>query len=283
MRSLSGFYNVKTDEEVIMCKARGAFRNKSESPVVGDRVVLSTNNESAIVDEILPRKNIFVRPPLANIDILFFVVSTCEPQINYNVTDKLIAIAESIGIEPVIVITKGDIASSQEVSAVYKKAGFKVIEADYENFDKEQFFSIFKGKISAFCGNSGVGKSNLLNNLLPDLCLETGETSKKLGRGRHTTRAVELFEIGGGYVADTPGFSTVVVSKYKKIPKEQLQMCFREFENYIGKCKFSVCSHTNEPGCAVIQALEEGKIEKTRYNSYCGMYEEALKYKDWEK
>jgi len=283
LKAISGFYWVKTDRGIIRCKPRGVFRKDKIFPVVGDLVKCSVDDSSGTILEIYTRKNYFVRPPLANLEQLFFVISACSPSPNFFVTDQLIAIAEHQHIVPILVVTKGDIAPYDFISNYYKKAGYKVFctnEMDEERV--KAFLNLLHGKTSAVCGNTGVGKSTFLNTLFPSLLLDAGETSEKLGRGRHTTRIVELFEVGGGYFADTPGFSTVVMDRYGNILKEKLQECFIEFRPYIGKCKFNGCSHRTEPGCAVIQAVKEGIITEERYNSYVKLYNMANQHKSWK-
>jgi ribosome biogenesis GTPase len=197
--------------------------------------------------------------------------------------DKFIAIAEYKKIEPVIVITKTDLADCENIMSIYSKIGIKVIAVDYSDKSTiESVKELLKGKISAFTGNSGAGKSTLLNAIDENLAIPTGEISEKLGRGRHTTRHAELYKIGGGYIADTPGFSTFETNKYDIIFKEDLAACFREFAEYSDDCKFKDCSHTCEKGCAVIAAKNDGEISESRHSSYCEMYEEAKKIKEWE-
>lgn len=285
LKSTGGFYYVEVADVVYECKARGIFRKKNNSPRVGDRVKITVPEDGyCSIDEIFPRKNSLKRPPLANIDLLVIVVSTVEPSPNYLVIDKMTAAAVDNDIEPVIVVSKSDLKPSDELVAVYKKAGIKVFSYSSESpEDAEKIKELLKGKISAFTGNSGVGKSTLLNILYPSLELETGEISEKLGRGRHTTRTVELFKIDGGYVADTPGFSTVDLERYNMIDKENIMFCFPEFKEYLTTCQFTSCSHTCEKGCAIIKAVKEGKISESRHNSYISMYNEVKEIKQWQK
>lgn len=284
IKALSGFYYVKTDNGLIECKARGAFRNKNNSPLVGDNVNISIlENNRGVIDEIMPRLNCLIRPPVANIDRLFIVVSTISPLPNTFVIDKMIVSAEDKGIEPIIVINKSDLSSADEIAEIYKKSGFKVFVVSATNNEGvEQLYPLFKDKLSVFCGNSGVGKSSLLNAIDSRFDISTADISEKLGRGRHTTRHIELYESHGGYIADTPGFSSIDMEKTAVIKKENLQFCFREFKDYIGECKFTSCSHTKEKGCAILTAVEEGKIPLSRIESYRKLYEESSKYKDWE-
>ncbi len=278
----SGLYDVESFDgaEIIKCKPRGVFRKMELIPCVGDRVNITNDN---VIAEILPRKNFIVRPPLANLDTLFFVVSSCQPAPNYMLLDKFIAVACYKGIKPVIILTKLDLESADEVMQTYQKTDIKVICADYNDTNtKNIIISLMEGRICAFTGNSGVGKSTLLN-FLGDFYIETNEISKKLGRGRHTTRNVSLFKMqNGGYVADTPGFSTFDTNRYDIIKKGELASCFTEFEKFTEKCKFRDCSHTSEIGCAVIDAVKNGDVSKSRHNSYCAMYNEAKQIKDWQ-
>lgn len=285
IKGIGGFYYVKCDGEVYECKARGNFRKQKISPLVGDNVEFNVfeNSENAI-ENILPRKNELIRPPLANLDTLFIVSSLTDPKVNTEIIDNLIAICEYKKIEPVIVFTKTDLDDSGEYyKNMYTNAGFKVILCDNNTGSgSQEIKELLKGKSSAFTGNTGVGKSSLLNNIFPNLKLKTGETSKKLGRGKHTTRQCELFDTDGGYVADTPGFSSLDFQKCERILKDDLPYCFREFVEYLPYCKFSTCSHTSDKGCAVLKAVEDGKISESRHNSYVSMYEEVKNYKEWE-
>lgn len=286
MKGIGGFYYVETADGVFECKARGIFRKKKITPLVGDYVSITVNeNAENTIDEISERKNSLVRPPLANLDQLFVVSSVIEPKFNVSVVDRIVAIAEYKNIEPVIVITKIDLDSSYEkYYDIYTNAGFKVILCDnIKGAGAEQIRSLLKDKTSAFTGNTGVGKSSLLNAIDAGLSLETGETSRKLGRGRHTTRHCELYRVAGGYVADTPGFSSLDFEKGEKIMKEDLPYCFREFLPYLEKCKFqNNCSHINDKGCAVVQAVKNGKISADRHNSYTELYNEVKDIKEWE-
>lgn len=279
-KALSGFYYVKTDGgEYLECKAKGIFRKERKSPLVGDRVAV----ENGVVSEIFPRKNEILRPPVANLDLAVMVVSAVQPQPNTLILDQLIAICESKKIEPVLVFTKGDLEDCSELQKVYREAGFQVFTSVPGQKDYEELLEVLAGKSSVFIGNSGAGKSTLMNALIPSLELATAAISEKLGRGRHTTRHVEMYELpGGGLVADSPGFSTMEIDKYGRIPKEELAGCFREFAPYMGKCQFPDCSHRVEKGCAVLGALQRGEIADSRHQSYCAMYEEAMLVKDWQ-
>ena len=285
IKAISGFYYVESAGRVYECKARGIFRKRGISPAVGDRAEISlTDEDKAQVENILPRKNYLVRPPLANLDRLFIVSSAAQPSPNTFVIDKICAVAVSKDIEPVLVFTKTDLESAQELAEIYTRSGFRAFTCSTEdNSGKDEILSLLSGKISAFTGNTGVGKSTLLNSLIPGLSIETGGISKKLGRGRHTTRSSELYHVGGGYVADTPGFSTVDIERYEIIRKDGLAECFPDFEQYRNDCQFTGCSHVCEKGCAVIAAVAEGKIMPTRHKSYVRMYEEVRDIPDWKK
>lgn len=280
-----GFYYVEAAECTYECKARGVFRKKGCTPLVGDRVVIDVPQGDGYcsVLSIEERKNSLIRPALANLDVLVIVSSVVEPTLNTYIIDKMISAAVDKNIEPVLVISKTDLMSCDEYVEIYKKAGIKTVA--YSSVTGEgvnEIKEILSNKISAFSGNSGVGKSTLLNALFPHLELATGEISDKLGRGRHTTRTVELFKCYGGYVADTPGFSTVDLDRYELIRKENLQFCFPEFADYIGQCKFTSCAHVCEKGCAVIDAVNRGEISSSRHDSYRRMYNEVKDIKDWQ-
>ena len=280
VKCLGGLYTVESPNGILECKARGVFRARGISPAVGDSVTVS----GGVITEIGERRNFIIRPPLANLDQILFVVSTVSPAPNFLILDKFIAIAEYKGIEPVVVITKTDLGDGSAVREVYDAIGIRTAEVDYSDEESVQRVrELLSGRISAFTGNSGAGKSTLLNAVDPSLELATGEISRKLGRGRHTTRHAELYKLaGGGYIADTPGFSTFETNRYDVIRKEELAGCFREFAEFTDNCRFRDCSHTCEKGCAVVEAVAAGKIPKIRHESYCIMYEEAKQLKEWE-
>ena len=281
-KGIGGFYYVRTEDGIVECKARGIFRKSGIKPVAGDNVVLSP--DGSMIDEILPRKNVFIRPPVANLDVLFIVASTTQPVPSTLVLDELAAAAVYKEVQPVLVVTKADLAAADMLKQAYATSKIPLIQLHYETGEGlEEIRGYIRGHLCAFCGNSGVGKSTLLNALAPELNRETGQISQKLGRGRHTTREVEIFEICGGRLADTPGFASLEAQKLCRIPKEDLQHTFPEFEPYFGQCRFTGCSHRSETGCAVRAAVEEGKISKTRYASYLAMYEEASQRKEWER
>lgn len=280
IKSIGGLYTVKSFDSIIECKARGIFRKDNISPVVGDTVEISND----VISKILPRKNFIVRPPLANLDTMVFVISTTKPSPNVTMLDKFIAVCEYKNINPVIALTKIDLADYNNILNIYNTIGIKTFTIDYSN--KQSYMDLkeyLANKISAFTGNSGAGKSTLLNAIDTSLNIPTGDISQKLGRGRHTTRHSELYQLdNGGLIADTPGFSTFETNKYDIIKKENLASCFREFSPYVNNCRFNDCSHTKEKGCAVIQAVKDGIIPKSRHSSYCEMFENAKLLKDWE-
>lgn len=284
MKSIGGFYYVRCDSKEYECKARGSFRKSGNSPVVGDKVVISVPEEGfASIEEIKPRINKLKRPALANIDTLVIVCSTVDPEPNFTVIDKMTAAAVNNNMIPAIVVSKNDLKSGERIAEIYRNSEFPVFLCSPDDTeDLNRLKAFLKGKVSAFTGNSGVGKSTLINRIFPELELQTGQISRKLGRGKHTTRVVELFEIDGCFVADTPGFSTVDLQRYEMIDKTQLQYCFPEFEKYLGECQFTSCSHTCEKGCRILQAVKDGEIEPSRHKSYVAMYNEVKDIKEWE-
>ena len=283
IKGIGGFYYVQTEQGILECKAKGIFRKKKITPLAGDRVNLETENGGNVIAEILPRKNFMIRPPIANLDVLFIVSSTTQPTPSTLIIDKMSAIAVDKGIQPILVITKADLGNAAQLQEAYRQAGIPVICIDYESGQGiEEVRAQIKGHLCAFCGNSGVGKSTLLNAVVPGLAQQTSEISQKLGRGKHTTREVTIFEACGGLIADTPGFASLDTLKACYIPPENLEFAFPEFKPYFGQCKFTGCSHRSETGCAVRAALEEGKLSPSRYQSYLTMYEEAQQVNEWE-
>ena len=263
VKATGGFYYVQADGALHECRARGLFRKEGVSPLVGDRVELEPTGEaSGYVTAILPRKNALVRPPLANVDTFVIVASVSDPAPNALVIDKLMAIACHKEIRPMLVITKSDLGGPDALEEIYRTVGIPVFAVSRQSDEGlEEIRAALSHGISAFSGNTGVGKSSLLNRIDGRLSIATGETSRKLGRGRHTTRHVELYPIGeDGWIADTPGFSAVDLERYEIIRKEELAGCFPEFAEFSGNCRFTGCSHTVEKGCAVLEALREGKI-----------------------
>ncbi len=277
-------YAEELGEQPVKCTARGIFRLDGISPSAGDNVRIELeDNSEPIIAEIYERKNYLVRPPLANLDGIVFVNSSTQPAPNRFVLDKLVAIADSKGIEPLIVFTKVDLKEVGDIMEVYSGIGIEVcLVNNMTGEGAERVMQFISGRRTAFIGNSGVGKSSLLNVLFPELQLDTAHISKKLGRGRHTTRQVEMYRLAGGFVADTPGFSTVDTERYCRIAKGELDNAFREFAEHAAECRFADCAHIKEKGCAVREAVKAGKIPKSRYDSYLRMYEEASKINDWE-
>lgn len=284
LKAISGFYYVKSGDTITECKARGIFKNDGTTVLPGDIAEFTElPGNKGCIERILPRKNSLSRPPIANIDKMFIVSSYSIPNPNYLIIDTLTAICEHNGIEPVLVFNKSDMGNFDEYVSCYNKVGYKVIVTSAQNGDGiDALKKEICGCVSVFTGNSGVGKSSLLNLILPGANLKTGEVSKKLGRGRHTTRHIELFPCSDGYVADTPGFSDIEANKNDISFKENLPYCFKEFENFLPNCKFTGCSHTVEKGCAVINAVSDGEIPKTRLESYKLIYNSLKDIKQWQ-
>lgn len=280
IRSIRGLYTVVSPDGISEYPARGILRKRGEEPYVGDHVRI----EDGAVAEIYPRKNEIIRPPLANIDQLCFVVSTCEPKPDVRMLDKFIAVSAYKGIQPLVLLTKVDLAAYDWLYELYRGIDLPILAVDYrrpETLDAVR--EALRGKVNALTGNSGAGKSTLLNALDSSLHIPTSGISTKLGRGRHTTRHASLYPLAeGGYIADTPGFSTFDTMRYAVIRKEELAGCFAEFAPYADKCRFHDCAHVCEKGCAVLEAVHAGKIPRSRHESYCAMYEEAKQIKEWE-
>lgn len=314
MQGVGGLYSVRIlcasdgDSDGIVgkifpCRARGSFRHNNISPLPGDTVLLvptdTTDNNvqgyekaAFVIDEICPRKNSLIRPPMANLDYLFITMAAACPEPVLTTVDKLICIAEFNKIEPIVVITKCELAPdyARELKEIYEKSGFTVFcLSAVENIEVEPIDSFIKEnlneKIAAFAGASGIGKSTLLNRLFPDLSLSTSEISYKIQRGKHTTRKVELYGLSNslncGYIADTPGFSMLDFERFDFFDKEDLPLTMREFSQYIGKCKYTKCSHTKEDGCAIVEALKRGDIAKSRHESFCELYSVLKAKKKW--
>ena len=284
IRSLSGFYEVQTAEGMVTCRARGSLRRTGETPLTGDLVEISVEKGKGMVEKILPRRNQFVRPAVSNVDALVVFAANVNPVTEPFLIDRVAAIAGDQEVEVILCINKCDLDPAENLVRIYRHAGFQVICASAETgAGVEELRDLIRGKLVAFTGNSGVGKSSILNRLCPELNLPVGEVSEKLGRGRHTTRHVELYHLGEDtYVADTPGFSSFDTDQMDVMLKENLQYAFPDFGPYIGKCQFHDCSHRKEPGCAVTAALAEGEIEESRYDSYLKLYEKASQIKLWE-
>lgn len=285
IKGIGGFYYVETAEGVCECKARGAFRKKRITPLAGDNVKITVREDKEnTVDEIGERKNFLVRPPVANIDTLIIISSVKEPVPSLLVIDKLTAIAVDKGIKPCVVFSKSDLGDTSEYEEIYKKAGIPVASVCNKTGQGVELVKEMIGEgITVFTGNTGVGKSSLLNAIDSRFSLATGEISDKLGRGRHTTREATLYHVGKGLVADTPGFSSLDIQETSDvILKENLPFCFPEFEEYLGRCKFSTCSHTVEKGCLILEAIKDGVISSKRHESYVAMYNDAKNLKEWE-
>ena len=316
IRGVGGLYEVLLDVgetplsgQYAASRAKGQFRHEGLSPLVGDRVrvsfddaILRREGESllapadgggVVIEEILPRKNALIRPPMANLDYLFITLAAAHPAPVPETVDKLISIAEHNGIEPVPVIGKCDIdpEAAQALATLYRGAGFSVFclsatrgEGDIEAL-RAFITDNLRGKTAAFAGASGVGKSTLMNRLFPSLSLATGEISRRIERGRHTTRRVELYPLPevGGFVADTPGFSMLDFVRFDFFSRDELFSTMREFAPYLGECRYKKCTHTREQDCAVLEAVRRGEIAPSRHSSYVAMYD-ALKNKhDWSK
>ena len=285
VKALSGFYYVDTGEErPVPCRGRGKLRHQKTTPLVGDRVEISTLDDgTGMVDAILPRKNQFRRPMVANIDQMVIIASGALPVTDPFLIDRMAALAEWKGCEVLLCFNKSDLDRAEELTALYRAAGYPTLQVSAESGEGiQELAAAIAGKVSAFTGNSGVGKSSILNALQPGFGLQVGEVSEKLGRGRHTTRHVELFPVAGGLVADTPGFSSFDAEQTEMIPKDELASAFREFRPYINLCRFQGCAHVKEKGCAVREAVSEGIIAPNRHRSYIRLYEQAREIPDWE-
>ena len=284
LRSLSGFYDVQLPEGMITCRGRGVLRKKGDTPLTGDMVEITVENGKGMIERILPRTNRFIRPAVANVDALVVFAANVNPVTEPFLIDRVAAIAGDQEVPVYICINKCDLDPALDLVKIYEQAGFSVIRASAETGEGvEQLRSLISGKLTAFTGNTGVGKSSMLNALCPELELATGEVSEKLGRGRHTTRHVELYCLDSEtYVADTPGFSSFDTEQMDVLLKENLQYTFPDFAPYLGQCQFHDCSHRKEPGCAVRCAVENGTVGKTRYDSYLRLYEKAEQIKLWE-
>lgn len=284
LRSISGFYDVITDSGRVTCRARGHLRKDAQTPLTGDFVEITVEGGKGMIEKILPRRNRFVRPAVANVDGLVIFATNVNPVTEPFLIDRVAAIAGDQDVPVYVCVNKCDLDPAVDLVRIYRNAGFPVLCTSAETGEgMQELRELLSGKLMAFTGNTGVGKSSVLNALCPELALPTGEVSEKLGRGRHTTRHVELYCIGGNtYVADTPGFASFDTEQMDVILKENLQYAFPDFKPYIGKCQFHDCSHRKEPGCAILQALAEGEIEKTRHESYLRLYEKSSQIKTWE-
>ena len=284
VRSISGFYDVQTGDGVVTCRARGILRRTDSSPLTGDLAEITVEKGKGMVEKLLPRKNSFIRPAVANVDALVVFAANVNPVTEPFLIDRVAAIAGDQGVPVYLCVNKCDLDPAVDLVRIYEHAGFPVICTSAETGEGvEQLRQLLKGKLTAFTGNSGVGKSSILNRLCPELGLATGEVSEKLGRGRHTTRHVELYALDEEtFVADTPGFSSFDTDQMDVILKENLQYAFPDFGDFLGKCRFDDCTHRKEPDCAVRAAVEDGRIERSRYDSYLKLYEKASQVNLWE-
>lgn len=284
IKALSGFYYVQTENGVVECRARGRFRKEHLTPLVGDLVNVSVQNGKGTIEQLLPRRNSFIRPAVANIDLLVVLASCAVPQTEPFLIDRITAIAERQSVPCLILVNKNDLQSARPLCEIYEKAGIDVLATSAETGEgMAELRERIRGKLCAFTGNSGVGKTSILNSLCPSLTLPVGEVSQKLGRGRHTTRHIELFSLPEDtFLADTPGFSSFDTEQMDVIRKEELASAFSDFAPYLGQCQFCDCAHLKEPGCAVRRALDEGKLVRSRYDSYVRLYEIVKDKKDWE-
>ena len=284
LRSVSGFYDVQTDNAVVTCRGRGHLRKGAQIPLTGDMVEITLEHGKGMIEKILPRRNRFIRPAVANMDALVIFASNVNPVTEPFLIDRVAAIAGDQEVTVHICVNKCDLDPATDLVKIYRHAGFPVIQASAITGEGvEELRALIAGKFTAFTGNTGVGKSSMLNALNPALQLATGEVSEKLGRGRHTTRHVELYKLGEDtYVADTPGFASFDTEQMDVMLKENLQYAFPDFAPYLGKCQFHDCSHRAEPECAVRKAVEAGELERTRYDSYLRLYEKSSQIKLWE-
>ena len=285
-KALSGFYYVDTGTEILTCRARGKFRKEGISPLVGDRVsVRELGGGEGFVEAILPRRNAFTRPAVANIDQLVIIGSGAIPRTDPFLIDRVASIAALKQCDVIILLNKCDLDDAEELYDLYTASGFPTLRVSAETGEGlEKLKPLISGKLSAFTGNSGVGKSSILNALEPDFALKVGEVSTALGRGRHTTRHVELFRLScGAEIMDTPGFSSFEAEDLNLEWKQHLPETFPEFRPYLEDCRFVGCSHTKEKGCAVLEALRQGKIQKKRHESYLRLYEELKPLQEWQE
>lgn len=284
LKSTGGFYYVQDGNTQITCRARGRFRHLGITPLVGDRATVTLlTQDTGVLDGILERKNVFFRPPIANVDQLVLFASETIPRTDPFLLDRVAAIGAWQNCPSIICINKRDLGQSERLYPIYQKAGFATLQISAKTGEGiEELRSLLRGKTSVFTGNSGVGKSSMINALFPNMALEVGEVSEKLGRGRHTTRTVELFLMEEDIVvADTPGFSSFDAVQYANRQTDQLQFAFREFAPYLGQCQFTGCSHVKEKGCAVLEAVKNGTIPRSRHESYVRLYGEMTEAKPY--
>jgi len=282
MKALSGFYYVQLGGRLITCKARGQFRHAHMTPLVGDRVELDPDAGTLL--RILPRVNSFIRPAVANVDRMVFIACAAKPVTDPFLIDRVSVIAAAAGCSLVVVINKCDLSPGEDLVQLYQDAGFPTVRTSAATGEGlEELRSLLQGHISVFTGNSGAGKSSLLNRLIPGLALETGDISEHLGRGKHTTRHVEIYSLDDtSCVADTPGFASFEIGMIADITPEDLPSCFPDFQPCLGQCRFNDCCHLSEPDCAVTAAVRSGTIRSTRYASYVRLYDIVKNHKPWD-
>ncbi len=284
LKGVGGNYDVACGDEILRCRAGGKVRRETGLLVCGDRVTVKRSGGEGYILERHPRRNGLIRPAIANIDQLVILASEAPPVTDPYLIDKVTVIALYQGIDPIIVLNKSDLAPSEGLFRAYTQAGFPVVRASAVTGEGiDELRGLLSGKVSAFTGNSAIGKSSLLNRLDGRFALRVGGMSEKIGRGRHTTRHVELLRLeNGGFVADTPGFSTFDAVRMERLTADTLQHYFPEIDRLFGQCRFSDCRHSKEPGCAVREAVERGEIAKSRHESYCTLLEEVSNQKLWE-
>lgn len=284
IRALSGFYDVDTGTEMVRCRARGKLRKEGITPLVGDVANFQLSGDSGYVLGIEPRRNSFIRPAVANVDALVMMAANVNPVTEPFLIDRVGAIAAAQGVETILLLNKCDLDPADELYELYSKTGMTVLRTSAETGSGvEALRKLLQGRLVAFTGNSGVGKSTMLNALYPEANMATGEVSDKLGRGRHTTRHVELFTLPDGTkIMDTPGFSSFDTDMMDLGQPDTLANAFPEFRPYLGQCRFDDCRHVKEQGCAVLAALEQGEISPSRHSSYVRLYEKIREYKAWE-
>ena len=291
VKGLGGLFEVLTDAGRIVCRARGTLKRDEEKVLIGDRVELDTPDGESVIARVAPRKNALIRPPIANLDALYCVIAAARPAPALETLDKLLAIAENKAIRAALVVTKtdGDREAAERYAELYRRVGYPVFTVSsvsgegINELKADLTARLASGGTAAFAGASGVGKSTLLNRLLPGVSLETGEISRRVERGKHTTRHVELFPVGGGFVADTPGFSMLDFARFDFFPLEELFDAFPEFAAYRGKCRYADCTHTGEgpDECAVAAAVRDGLIPASRHDSYRTLYATLKNKTDW--
>lgn len=286
VKALSGFYYVETPQGIVACRARGKFRRAGLSPLVGDMAEITVlPGGEGVVEQLFPRRNAFERPAVANLDLLVLLASAAIPRTDPFLIDRMCAVAALKGCEVLLCLNKCDLDPADELLACYTASGIPTLRVSAVTGEGvAALYAVLAGKTAAFTGNSGVGKSSLLNALAPQLALKTGEVSTALGRGRHTTRHVELFRLdNGAQIMDTPGFSSFESEGLDLELKRRLPETFVEFAPYLGQCRFLGCSHTREKGCAVLEAVRRGDIQKSRHESYIRLYEQLKPLKDWQE